>query len=578
MARIEKTVFISYRRTDMYKALAVYQDLTSRGYDVFLDYTSIHAGDFEQIIVSNIRARAHFVLILTPTALDGCSKPDDWLRREIETAIEEKRNIVPLFFDDFSFNSPTVAEKLTGKLAKVKRFNGLRIPSEYFTEAMDRLSENFLSDPFDAEIYPVSNEVQRVVEEEQSAANKALLQEAGPENLSQLESRAIRYELQGKFWNALQCYYAIKRIDPEFPRVDIKIRELEDELKPKTQDKQDIRPTKNKPSLQLYRVGIGILFIIALGTFGTISIRNFNASRAPTSTLSNHVIPTETAKPILSTPSLIAPTDTASALPPTSVTTLSVGDTMVSPKDGMTLLYIPAGKFEMGSTGNEADERPVHDVYLNAFFMDQTEVTNAMYAICVNDGKCEPPRANTSYTQNASNGSFYYGNPLFDSYPVIFVSWVDARNYCKWADRRLPTEAEWEKAATWDAGKEIKRIYPWGNKIDCTYANYYGKGNDLCVGDTSAVGSYPDGVSFYGILDMAGNVWEWVADRYDPEYYGVTSEYSNPTGPRSGDYIVIRGGSFLTGRATGVRSSDRDKLPPDNTSHNIGFRCAMDAD
>ncbi len=516
MPRVEKTVFISYRRTDMYKALAVYQDLTSRGYDVFLDYTSIHAGDFEQIIISNIKARAHFVLILTPTALDDCGNPDDWLRREVETAIDEERNIVPLFFDNFSFSAPSVAEKLTGKLAMVKRFNGLKIPSEYFSEAMDRLRENFLSDPFDIVIHPISNEVRRVVRAEQSAANKA----AAGLNLADLK----------------------------------------------------------KPKFQAYWIVAGVMVIglVIFGIFSLIPKSGESALLTPTKT--HQVQATNTIEPVISTPSVTLPASTASPLPPAAVSTLVVGDSMTSPKDGMTLLYIPAGDFEMGSTGNEADERPVHDVYLNAFFMDQTEVTNAMYAICVNDGKCEPPRANTSYTQNASNGSFYYGNPLFDNYPVIFVSWVDARNYCKWADRRLPTEAEWEKAATWDAGKEIKRIYPWGNKIDCTYANYYGKGNDLCVGDTSAVGSYPDGVSFYGILDMAGNVWEWVADRYDPEYYGVTSEYSNPTGPRSGDYIVIRGGSFLTGRATGVRSSDRDKLPPDNTSHNIGFRCAMDAD
>ena len=106
MASIEKTVFISYRHKDNYEALAVYQYLTSQQYDVFLDYASIPSGDFEKIIVSNIKARAHFILILTPTALDRCREPGDWLRREIETAIDEKRNIVPLFFDDFSFSAP----------------------------------------------------------------------------------------------------------------------------------------------------------------------------------------------------------------------------------------------------------------------------------------------------------------------------------------------------------------------------------------------------------------------------------------------------------------------------------------
>ena len=174
MASIEKTVFISYRRKDSYEALAVYQYLTSQQYDVFLDYTSIPSGDFEQIIVSNIKARAHFILILTPTALDRCSEPGDWLRGEIETAIDEKRNIIPLFFDDFSFNASGVAEKLTGKLGAIRHYNGLDIPAGYFTEAMERLSEKYLNVPLDAVLHPVSTEVRKVVEDRQIAASQAL--------------------------------------------------------------------------------------------------------------------------------------------------------------------------------------------------------------------------------------------------------------------------------------------------------------------------------------------------------------------------------------------------------------------
>lgn len=176
MARIEKTVFISYRRKDQYAGLAVYQDLTSRGYDVFLDYTSIPSGDFEQNIVSNIRARAHFILILTPTALDRCSEAGDWLRREVETAIDEKRNIIPLFFDGFNFNSPAVVEKLTGKLALLSRYNGLDVPSGYFMEAMERLRSRYLNVPLTVVLHPMPTEVKEVVKGEQIAADKALEQ------------------------------------------------------------------------------------------------------------------------------------------------------------------------------------------------------------------------------------------------------------------------------------------------------------------------------------------------------------------------------------------------------------------
>ncbi len=185
MARIEKTVFISYRRTDVYTALAVYENLKNQGYDVFFDYRSISSGDFEQIITSNIRARAHFILILTPTALDRCNEPGDWLRREIELAIDEKRNIVPLFFKGFRFGGSSKSgmskwmrlrkpEVLTGKLGNIRRYNGLNVHEDYFEEAMQRVRTEFLNKPLDTILHPVSTQVRKVVKEEQDAADEAL--------------------------------------------------------------------------------------------------------------------------------------------------------------------------------------------------------------------------------------------------------------------------------------------------------------------------------------------------------------------------------------------------------------------
>src|SRR5215469_3399041 len=139
MERIEKTVFLSYRRTDSFSALAIYQNLTKHGYDVFLDYSGIGSGDFERVIVENITARAHFLVLLTPTALERCDDPADLLRREIETALANKRNIVPLMLQGFDFGTPKIAGQLMGTLAALKHYNGLNIPPDYFEAAMERL-------------------------------------------------------------------------------------------------------------------------------------------------------------------------------------------------------------------------------------------------------------------------------------------------------------------------------------------------------------------------------------------------------------------------------------------------------
>src|SRR5262245_10957602 len=133
--QVEKTVFISYRRINAMTARAVYQHLTIRGFDCFLDFESIDAGSFERIILNQIVARGHFIVILTPSALERCAEPGDWLRREIEYALDNERNIVPLMFD--SFNYSDVQKYLTGKLSVLPRYNSLEVPSAYFEEAME---------------------------------------------------------------------------------------------------------------------------------------------------------------------------------------------------------------------------------------------------------------------------------------------------------------------------------------------------------------------------------------------------------------------------------------------------------
>lgn len=218
--RIEKTVFISYRRTNFPWALAVYQDLTHHGYDVFFDYQSIDSGDFEKVIIENIKARAHFLVILTPSALERCREQDDWLRREIETAMDQKRNIVPLMLESFDFGSPLVLQSLPGKLARLRTYNGLKVYSEYFFEAMEKLRERYLNVEVASTKLPSLNlETRKLTKSQKIAAS-----EAAPVDTSQLTAqewfeRGYVFQESKNTAEAIRCFSEAIRLKPEYAEV-----------------------------------------------------------------------------------------------------------------------------------------------------------------------------------------------------------------------------------------------------------------------------------------------------------------------------------------------------------------------
>jgi len=229
---------------------------------------------------------------------------------------------------------------------------------------------------------------------------------------------------------------------------------------------------------------------------------------------------------------------------------------------------VPGGEFLMGSAPGEgaADERPEHRVTVASFFVDRYEVTNQRYQACVQAGRCTAPTLLSSHRR-----AEYFGDPRFADYPVIFVEWKQAAAFCAFAGGRLPTEAEWEKAARGPAPS--LRRFPWGDATpDCSRANLGGAGS--CVGDTDRVGRRLAGASPYGAMDMAGNVWEWVADWYDPRFYD-RSPKADPRGPASGRLKVMRGGCWLSG-ADSLRVSCRKAELPASWAYNVGFRCAYD--
>jgi serine/threonine protein kinase len=300
-----------------------------------------------------------------------------------------------------------------------------------------------------------------------------------------------------------------------------------------------------------------------ISTTPEISVVVFDPTDTPTPTATMTTAPTAT------------PTVTAApitALPPT----------VIAP-DGMTMVLIPAGWFTMGSTSANVDtavslcrtscprseftnEMPQREVYISDFYMGLTEVTNDLYQDCVRSGRCVVPN-----DSNAPDSRYkvneYYNLPQYGNYPVVRIRWEDAHNYCQWIGGRLPTEAEWEKAARGSDG----RIFPWGNSFDSRNANTQDGGGDIL----RPVASYPDGRSPYCLYDMAGSAWEYVQDWYSASYY-QNAPSQDPQGPSSGSDRVLRGGSYsdykayarVTNRGTPSRGTVR--------SGYRGFRCAMD--
>jgi eukaryotic-like serine/threonine-protein kinase len=305
------------------------------------------------------------------------------------------------------------------------------------------------------------------------------------------------------------------------------------------------------------------------------------------------VAETETARPTETATQTLTPIPSSTltaTITMTPTATLKPGATMVSEVDGMVMVYVPAGTFIIGMTDEDVDivlaqcyeyhvvcfrkeyedSTPQHDVYLDAFWIDQTEVTNNQFRQCVLEGKCLTP------TRECSGGNPTYRDSGKGNYPAVCMDWYYVQAYCEWAGRRLPTEAEWEKATRGVDG----RIYPRGDQSSrCHLANYEG-----CVGAADKAGLRPDGASPYGVLDMFGNVNEWVSDWYNPDYYQY-SPAENPLGPDASESYYAHGrevrvvrGSYWKENPYLLRIASRHFSPPSTMSYSRGFRCAMDAE
>jgi len=321
-------------------------------------------------------------------------------------------------------------------------------------------------------------------------------------------------------------------------------------------------------------IGLGLVLILCLAIGGAAALVGSRvlfpaASATPVATATSAEQPTievtvaqETAvvEPTADATSAATPAPTTDA---TQAATVEPSPTAPQQPTGPPLpvgmVLVPAGTFNMGSTAFP-DTQPVHAVSLDAFYIDQFEVVNDLYHQCVTAGACTDPGRRSSDTRSS-----YYDDPAFGSFPVDNVTWQQAANFCKWQDKRLPTEAEWEYAAVGTDG----RAYPWGSSFDTSLV-------PASTDDTVQVGSMPRNASPFGAEDMSGNVLEWTADWYAPDFY-AGSPATNPTGPASGDRKVMRGGAFGNADPTVYLAARRFSRPPNAGDVDIGFRCVLTA-
>ncbi|MCC7186905.1 MAG: SUMF1/EgtB/PvdO family nonheme iron enzyme, partial [Acidobacteria bacterium] len=410
------------------------------------------------------------------------------------------------------------------------------------------------------------------VEEENLALEKAARDKAEKEAVekARLEAEERTREIAAREEERIRKEAIAKRRLPSYETLP------SEKLEPEKLKPERLQPKKTKP-FPKPNIAIIIALIVLVGTI--------SAALISSPMLAN--LFAQTPEPATHTPDYFVTPGLTSSATPNTVATATVGaaltqaasfsmitasptllPTEITDAKGVSMVLVSSGEFTMGNDSGEdfsEDAIPSHIVYLDSYYIDKYEVTNALYKLCVVEGICEQPYNSDRYWKSS-----------YSNHPVSFVDWNQANVYCTWRNARLPTEAEWEKAAHGTDG----RTYPWGEEFDCEKANMAKPEgyHEYCVGNTVPVGSYEDGKSPYGVYDMAGNVWEWVSDWYSETYF-QNSPFLNPKGPETGTERVKRGGSLEFSDFMG-RTFYRAAGGPNSRNYVTGydgFRCAMDA-
>lgn len=331
------------------------------------------------------------------------------------------------------------------------------------------------------------------------------------------------------------------------------------------------KPSNSKPKRKRSKVSEGII-IALIGAIATIIVAILSILKETYSPMSATFTSTYI---YTSTDVMTTSMPATTSIPNITPTQKNNQDfTYLMDEKGIEMAHIPSGKFIMGGSQFD-DEQPIHIVFLDAYYIDKYEVTNSAYKVCVDSGVCDPPANTASLTHG-----YYFGNPQFANYPIISMTWYQAKTFCAWRGGNLPTEAQWEKAARGTEGN----IYPWGDEFNGNYANFCDKncpypGGNMDYDDgnieNAPVGSYPLGVSPYGVYDMEGNVMEWTADWYDSNYYSTLVDgVKNPLGPLNGTDRVLRGGGWDDPEFNLQTAKRFPLVPTANDNTIVGFRCA----
>jgi formylglycine-generating enzyme required for sulfatase activity len=530
----QRRTFISYSRSNKEFVVRLTKELRAEGFPVWLDILDIPPGSrWDREVEKALKESEIFMIILTQASAESENVLD-----EIGYAIDHHKRIMPVLMENCEIP------------LRLRRFQYVDFTNKNFEEGI-AAAKDLLKSLIEQPTVPHKDVIDLPQQKDQVETGETVQQ--AKEDTDHIAAEETKEQ-----------ELARQRAGKELA---VKVRvESEQEAKEKVKSvevsaaKESVPPQKNPlPKAMVYEIAVVVFLLILSIGFSALSNNGKQNIPAPTfiSTREPVVTKLPTKEPEIPTKSI--PTNTAVSFvtsnPTESAPTL--GSTR-SGKDGMTLLYVPAGDFIMGSNNDSEDEKPVHTVKLSAFWIDQTEVTNEMYQKCVEaeTGECTNPGTLTHYV-----------DPAYAQHPVVFVSWQQAADYCSYAGRRLPTEAEWEKAAR----GEDAHVYPWGNqpKPNKNLLNSY----LTSIEDTTVVGSYPRGASPYAAFDMAGNVLEWVNDWFDKTYYS-SSPSMDPAGPSTGDTRVLRGGSWASD-LYGVTSYHRTSRNPESVSGTTGFRCAL---